>query len=105
MLRNASINALAAIIILAAASAPAAAAETGLTSFAFRSAPVSSVEVSCIQPGPNGKGCTDPRGIRKSKDKIMARGEPQADGCKSTNTTKECRGYIFGNIKPSVREK
>jgi len=82
-----------------------AAAETSSASSASRFAPVSPVEVPCVQRGPNGEGCTDPRGLSKGRDKITARGKPLADGCKKTNTTKECRDYVLGNKKPPVRDK
>ena len=81
------------------------AAETGSASSVPRFAAVSLVEVACVQPGPNGEDCTNPRGRGKVKDKITARAKPLADGCKKTNTTKECRDYVLGNKKPPVRDK
>jgi len=125
MLKQASITAVAAAILLAAASTPsnATASDTASAQFAGFAVPASvTANVACVRPGPNGEGCTDPRGKGKGKFKVKGpkrssgqtargpgslkgHGKFQKDKCGKKNTTKECRDYILGNKKPPVREK
>lgn len=61
-----------------------------------------------IQPGEDGKTCTDPR--KGPKDKITAPQKPQTphqgqQAPKPEDSTEKWRDYINGNKKPPVRPK